>query len=75
MVGVLLGSVGPNVVPGDPTTSTQSVPEGSWNRTSREGMDLSSKNDHVNYVLNRFNRLTVCLVSSMVADGKHASDS
>ena len=74
MVGVLLGSVGPNVVPGDPTTPTQSVPEGSWNRTSREGMDLSS-NDHVNYVLNRFNRLTVCLVSSMVADGKHASDS
>ena len=74
MVGVLLGSVGPNVVPGHPTTSTQSVPEGSWNRTSREGMDLSS-NDHVNYVLNRFNRLTVCLVSSMVADGKHASDS
>ena len=36
---VLLSSVGPNVVSGD-TSSPQPVTEGSWHRTSREGMYL-----------------------------------
>ena len=39
VVNVLLSSVGPNVVPGN-TPSPQPVTEGSWHRTSREGMYL-----------------------------------
>ena len=44
---VLLSSVRPNVVPRHPS-SPQPVTEGSWHRTSREGMYLRS-NAHVNY--------------------------
>ena len=47
-VGYLfLSSVGPNVVPGN-TPSSQPVTEGSWHRTSGEGMNLESS-AHVDY--------------------------